>query len=299
MSMLARAVAGIAKNYAVYGEPLVFFFRRSSRLRLFGKTLSSAIPEARLIPEAGACDGAGPGCQAFARRYARYFGKFQLQEECGMSPMHASGLLAAIDLGSYGTYEAYRVQLSRASGNFLRGAKKAARLGYITKVFAYPNHTPDICAIRRSRSVRAFGPVLDAFLLTVDDIGGPPQHYVSVATPACPYHWELFFGVFQPAPGYCQGNLAVGEHLVGYAKLHRSGNVVRLADFMGHGAHMSHGVMMLLQDAIMQWLLNSGNPLSDGVRYLAYGAIEQGRSGLAFWKKKALFEPHLVRIGAP
>ncbi len=141
---------------------------------------------------------------------------------------------------------------------------------------------------------RAFGPVIDAFILTIDALGGAPTILAPIEQPQCPKHWELLFGVFFDQPGYRQGEITLNKRMVAYARIHRVGNTVRYAEFMGHGDHMQHGVMMLLHIHLLEWLLDADNLLADGVEFLTYGAIEQGNNGLFFWKRKALFTPHVL-----
>lgn len=59
---------------------------------------------------------------------------------------------------------------------------------------------------------------------------------------------------------------------------------------------MSDGVMMLLHSEIVKWLLDIDNAYAVGVHFVTYGAMEQGGEGLFFWKRKALFVPHVLLI---
>jgi hypothetical protein len=79
-------------------------------------------------------------------------------------------------------------------------------------------------------------------------------------------------------------------------QMDRTGNTVCWADGMAHGEHMRRGAMKLLHVTIVEWLLDNNNPLSRGVQYFAYGAIEAGRHGLCQWKHQALFAPHRIRL---
>lgn len=143
---------------------------------------------------------------------------------------------------------------------------------------------------------RAFGPVLDAFFLTLKRLGGAPVKLRAIKAVDCMQHWEICLGVFLDKPGYRQGDAVVDRQMVAYVRLHRAGNVVRYADFMGHGNHLASGVMMLLQMETVRWLMRNDDPAFSGIQYVTYGAIEQGSEGLLFWKRKALFRPMLLEL---
>lgn len=284
---------GISKFYAVRIEPLIFGIRRRRRLLQFGLLEHMQVLKAQLdFGHSISCRG--QLCEPLVRRYDNYYRRFshiRFDQPCFMQ---GSGILAILDLRNYDEYQDYLRQLSKKSGNFYRDANQARRKGYAVHQFQYQNHTPDICEIRKSLKTRSFGPVIDAFVLTVEALGGAPETLHPLATPQCPKHWEIFFGVFIAQPGYMQGNLTLNEKLVAYARLHRIGNTIRYAEFIGHGNHMQNGVMMLLHNNMIEWLLDASNTWARGVCYVTFGAIEQGNEGLLFWKKKALFVPHIL-----
>lgn len=290
---LAALAGNVERFYAERVEPLVYRLRQRPRLQSFGLLSLAQAPLAHLqLGRCQACDE--PSCGGFVRRYERYYRRFFRVLPGNGGAVSGAGTLAALDLPRYAGFSDYRRQLRKRSGNFWRDARSAGEKGFGFRRFEYQNHTPDICEIRKSLKLRAFGPVFDAFFLNVNALGGPPRAWRPVVEPPCTRHWELFFGIFMPLPGFRQGAITTDEKLVAYARLHRIGNTARYAEFMGHGRYFSDGVMMLLQCGLVESLLDARHAWASDVRYVTYGAIEQGSAGLAFWKRKALFMPHMV-----
>ncbi len=201
-----------------------------------------------------------------------------------------------IDLKKYKDFQQYKRALGKRSSFFLRHANKALKNGYKIERFAAANHSADMVAIRRSMKVRSFGIMPDAWLVNVKKFGGLPAQWTHDPLPACTQHWEMLFGVFKDIPGHRQGSLIVDRQLVGYARLHRIGNMLSYNDFIGDGAFIGDGVMKLLHLQIIQWVIDSGDPYAAGIENVAHGSIERGSDGLFFWKKKALFAPYRVSM---
>lgn len=293
---LARLVNRVSQAYSERVEPLVFALRRQQRLRAFDLQSLEQAPRATFDLGADCADGTR--CTRLTRLYQRYYQRFVDFTDSGERVSPARGVLAVLDLARYSDPAAYPQALRRQSSNALQASRKAIKAGYRVARFSERNHTPDICDIRRSKRWRAFGPVLDALTLTVDDLGGAPDRWHEVTPGGCCRHWEQSYGVFMDCAGHQQGRLVLDRKLVAYARLHRIGNVVRYAQFMGHAEHMRAGVMMLLHGEIMGRLCDTADPLARGARYLTYGAIEQGNQGLLFWKRKALFRPFVITNGS-
>jgi hypothetical protein len=270
-------------------EPLVYAFRRKRRLRMFGLEDASGLT-AVLLDFAEPCT-AGRLCTRLVRLYRRYYGRYARK-----AADRRGGVAAVLPLADFASYAAYQAELRKRSGYFARRARKAADAGYTVDVFHRTNLAPDILAIRKSMKFRAFGPVLDAFFLTLKRLGGAPARWRPLKPVDCAAHWEVCLGVFIHRPGHTQGEFVIDRQMVAYARLHRVGNVVRYADFMGHADHLANGVMHLLQMETVRWLMRAGDPAVAGIRYLTYGAIEQGSEGLLFWKRKALFRPMLLEM---
>jgi hypothetical protein len=99
--------------------------------------------------------------------------------------------------------------------------------------------------------------------------------------------------VFKSEPGREIGSVRTDDRLVGYIYLFRCGNLARYSRILGHGAHLSQGIMSLLHFHLVQHLLENRPP---GLRYLQYtGIFSRGEeSGLHVWKRHHLFEPKYI-----
>jgi hypothetical protein len=273
--------------------PLLFPFRRR-RLRLFGADALGKMPVADLdfASRRASC---GPGCASMVGYYYRCFQRFSRADSAERHLLSTSATLAAVDLQQYEGFADFSRRLS-SSTNFSRDLKKARRLGYEAHLFNRNNHVPDIVEIRRSLKWRSGGPVPEAFIPASRSMGQIPDTTLPLTPPVCVNHWGISLGLFLPQPGYRQGNVVVDRKLVAYLHMDRTGNTVCWADGMAHGEHMRVGAMKLLYAAVIEWLLDGGNPLSRAVRYFTYGAIEAGRHGLCQWKHQALFTPHRIHL---
>lgn len=291
MATLFKLASSVSKVYAERIEPLVFSFRLAKRLALFDLGGAEALETGMLMHGEGCA--VSPGCARLVQRYRRYYTRYA-RRDAGGALISAGGVPSVLPLHRFADFGAYEKVMRKKSGNFVRSSKKARASGYTTAWFAFSNHVPDVCEIRKSKVFRAFGPVFDALFLTQESIGGPPATLQSVSPVACASHWEAFLGVFVDAPGHRQGEVVVDRKLVAYVRLHRVGNTLRYAEFMGHGDHLHAGVMMLLHMDIVKWFLSAETPESRGIQYLTYGCLEQGNEGLLFWKRKARFEPMLL-----
>lgn len=283
----------VSTRYAEAVEPLVFRLRQDARVGAFGLAGPEAMPRARLDFAAGsAC--CPERCEAWIARYRRYYSRFVRAQTVGAASTAGRGHMAILDLEAFAGPADYASRLRRTSGNFHRDAARAQRLGYTVGVFEPLQRLQDILEIRRSLRIRSFGVVLDAFTLRLEDIGRDLDGRRAWRDGLCARHWERWWGIF-----LAQADLArePAPRLVGYACVHRVGNAVRYAEFMGHGEHMRHGIMMALHNAVVADLLDEPDPGMPRPAYLTYGAIEQGGEGLAFWKRKALFGPHVLALG--
>jgi GNAT superfamily N-acetyltransferase len=204
-----------------------------------------------------------------------------------------------IDLARYETHAEFEADLRKRSSRTLPKARHALKAGYSVRCFPTRRHVYDIHAVKTSMRMRTAGPVLDYWLLRPEDIAPPATRPIEVRLPDCRQHWTLWWGVFQPARGHRQGTVAVDERLVAYVKLTRRGDLLHYVDIMGHRDHLGAGVMTLLHNEIMRWLIESGDLLSSGVRIVLYGAAEHGGEGLLTWKKRAGFQPARLRLAAP
>jgi len=204
---------------------------------------------------------------------------------------------AIIDLEkyrSYSEYEAY-VKLS-GKGARIRQRNKASRNGFFCKPFHWRMHIPDIQEINTSTEVRSGGVMRSSYTKSVEEMGGAPNRAYTVVKPKCPNHWTHPWGVFQPIPGYIQGNQVTNEKLVGYIFLRRFGEFLLYSQILGHYGHLSSGIMTLLHHEVMKWTLDSYESEVQGVKAVMYAGFDQGTEGLRDWKKREGFEPFLMTV---
>jgi hypothetical protein len=236
-------------------------------------------------------------CARFVRNaHERLVGKYLgLQTPC-----EGQIVDAVIDLRGL-TWEAYVAWLKqRYKGNVVRDARKADRAGFVCKPFVRANHVPDVVEINHSKAERCGRPMRQDYLKSVASMGGAPKHRVGLKPPDCPLHYDMWWGVFAPQPGYTQGDITTNERLIAYINLRRIGAMALYSLILGHGDFLEHGIMYRLHFEIMQWILGRDEPASRGLDFLMYAGFNQGGDGLRLWKKKTAFEPaHLVVIDGP
>ncbi|MDZ7867871.1 MAG: hypothetical protein U5L02_01495 [Rheinheimera sp.] len=294
MAFFSKFAAALSKWYTQQLEPLWFRRRRPQRLKSFAPQAELPqlpIAQLQLTGDLGSDSPLIP-------RYQRYYQQFLQVGALQSGLLQQGGIAMLLPLHQYAQIADFNRQLKKNAGNFWREADKARRSGFTFQPLMMANHTPDLLEIRRSRKVRAFGPVLDAFTLQLADLGGAPVALQPLQLPVLAEHWDLYVGVFRPLAGYQQGAVSTNQQLVAYARLHRIGNMLRYAELMGHAQFQRQGVMSLLHLQVVELLLTRNMPWLQGIEYLSYGALEQGSDGLLFWKRKAQFLPHLLASGA-
>jgi hypothetical protein len=278
-------------------EPALVLALRGPRLRMFGAERSAAneleVEWHRPHDCRAPCPLHADKVPKLLRRYARQGPKRSaLADRTRLTPM----LIPIDQLDGFAAFEAL---LKRRSSRTLSKIRRATRLGYSTRQFMLASHVEDMHAIRTSMAFRAAGPVFDRWFLRPEHIGSPATELLPVATPCCPVHWTIWWGVFAPEPGHRQNGVEVGERLVAYVKVMRIGDVVHYTEIMGHRDRLADGVMLLLHHAIARWLIEGAEPAAQGARVLLYGAAEHGGAGLLTWKKRAGFVPGRLRLAAP
>ncbi len=190
------------------------------------------------------------------------------------------------------THDEYVIRLKkRYKGNVIRDARKADKQGFVCEPFARKLHIPDIVAINHSKDQRCGKPMRAAYLKSVEDMGGEPQTLIELTPPQCPNHYDIWWGIFSPEPGYRQGNVVTNKRLLAYIDFRRVGNFALYSLIIGHGDHLKHGIMYRLHFAIMEWICRRDLALTNGLDHLVYAGFYQGGEGLRLWKKKTLFEP--------
>lgn len=196
-----------------------------------------------------------------------------------------------VDLDRYPTNAAFESYVRKRSSRTLPKVRKALATGYVAHRFPLSRHVHDIHTVRTSVKSRAFGPVIDYWLLKVEDVGTPAVGPTFWRKPGCPRHWTMWWGVFLAAPGHTQGAVEVDERLVAFVRLVRNGDIAHYAEVMGHFDHLDKGVMALLHSEIVRWAIESGDPFAEGLRLIQYGSAEVGNEGLLIWRKRAGFQP--------
>lgn len=281
-----------AKWYVLKLEPWLFSRRRIDRLKSFIEPSQVSQLKVATVNLHSETSGFSP----LVRRYHYYYRQFYHHNAVQDGWRDVAGIAMLLPLHTYKNPAQFNSSLKKQAYNFWRDAEKAKRVGLFVQPFEMSNHTPDLLAIRRSRKIRAFGPVLEAFTLRLKDLGGAPKQLKVWQPPAATEHWDLYVGVFKTVNHYQQGEITTGQQLLAYARVHRIGNMLRYAELMGHAEFQAQGVMNLLHVQLVNILLQREDPWLCGVEYLSYGALEQGREGLAFWKRKAQFQPYRLQF---
>lgn len=308
-SVLATAAERkLMRLYFAYIEPLQVAARKRRCLDTFGIGRSADLGSAPLdlMLERPDCT---PECQQIVARQRSYLAKYAFVPDRGTAEVSRfRGIPLLLELDRFPDSAHYLERLKGRSaearagckpppkggplGDITREIRKAGRAGFYCRRFSRNLYTLDRFAIETSKRYRSGGPVLAAFLRrapqnTPEAAGGA----ASAPTQAvrCPIHWDVDWGVFTDDAD------AARPRLVGYIALRRSGNIVRLAELMGHAGYLKQGIMKLLFAEVVGWLLGRDDPVVEGISYLHYGAIEQGSRGLLAWKDRMQFEPFAFR----
>ena len=271
-------------------EPLLVLAVRGKRLAMFGprSTETEEVPIEWHRPDdcRAPCPLHTDKVPKLLRRYARVDAR---QPRLRLTPM----LIRVSDFPDVAAFDAV---LKQRSSRTLSKIRSAARKGYNARQFMLTSHVEDMHAIRTSMAFRAAGPVFDRWFLKPEHIAEPATELLRVASPCCPVHWTIWWGLFAPEPGHCQSGVDVGERLVAYVRLMRIGDVVHFTEIMGHRDRLGDGVMLLLHHEITRWLIEAPEPAAKGAKVLLYGAAEHGGEGLLTWKKRAGFVPGRLRL---
>lgn len=280
------------RKYKKYIE--VFFLPIRLRKRLGEQ---SHIPQKRFLLAKIHChqgeDCKNEQCKRLIVSYAGFYEQYCRSSLDDSKSTQHKLTLHAIALGDYSTASSYLKKISMRSSFFSRDIKKAQKSGFWVAPFIHSQKAHQMDEIRGSILIRSFGLVLNWPLFKKYSNKNTSQSYVVNALDGntCLLHWELLIGVFE-------GPVSNTEHsrLVGFARLHRIGNIASYDELIGHGKFLHSGVMKLLHAHIVQCLIDSTELSMQGIEYLAHGSVERGNEGFFFWKKKALFMPHLVKL---
>ncbi|MDH6299943.1 hypothetical protein [Polynucleobacter sphagniphilus] len=265
--------------------------RLQKRLGEKSDGLQNSLPLAKIqCHQAEGC--AHPQCQRLIASYAGFYEQYCRTPRDDSKSSQKKLTLHAIALNDYSEAFSYMEKVSRRSSFFSRDVKKAYKNGFWVAPFVHSQKADEMDDIRGSVRMRSFGPVMQGSLFKKFPSKDEAHTDKSAAdTISCPLHWELLFGVFDgPQSDIDQ------SRLVGFARLHRIGNIASYDELIGHGQYLHRGIMKLLHTHIVQWLVDAPDPATQGIEYLAHGSVERGNEGFFFWKKKALFMPHLVEL---
>jgi hypothetical protein len=226
---------------------------------------------------------------------ARWLGLRGFSRDPEVSSVHARlrPFAAMVPLGEFSSMADYVNHVSRISdGNDRREVARARKLGYSTRRIGAHSHPVSLDEIVRSKPVRSGGVMAKAI-----DAPAPAERHADfvdqvtpIIPPRCAEHWQIDFGVFRDSDP---------DRMMAKATLGRSGNLVEIVFFMGHGAALRDGVMKVLMFDIMQWLLESNDPLIEGVDFLSYGAVEEGADGRDKWRRYLGFRPFAIAAERP
>ena len=191
-----------------------------------------------------------------------------------------------VSLDQFANFDAWRAQVSKITqGKYHRSANKARRLGYASRFVGENSYARSLHELTGSKPTRSKG------LLVSAAIAGPRSDLADskepTQSPTCPRHWRLNWGAFR-------ADEAGRERLSCFAMLVRSGDLVWVQQFIGHGAALTDGVTKMLMFDIMQWLLERRDPCAKGARFLVHGSMEEGGVGLFDWKRYLGFKPMLL-----
>lgn len=177
-----------------------------------------------------------------------------------------------------------------------RALMKSKNAGYTFHRFNYRLHVPDVVAINTSKQFRSGGPLKEHYKYSVEQRGGYPVKHWEPEELKCNHHARgIYHGIFNPIPGYKQGEIVTNEQLVAYNGISVCGELAIYSWNIGHGEHLANGVMTHLTVETVLYLL-ANHP---GVKYFVMGNWSDGLgigTGLQDFKRECLFEPvYLIR----
>lgn len=208
------------------------------------------------------------------------------------NPRFTPMLISIDDISDYTLWEAHIKTFS--SGERLRLKKKALQAGFFFKPFPWRQFIPDIHDINHSKPIRSGGEMRGTYLRSIEEMGGTPNSILKIAKPTCNIHWNLQFGVFLQESGRHQGSVEVNERLFAYISLKRCGDIAIYSQILGHASQLSSGIVVLLHHEMIRWIGENKDHLTNGLRYLMYGGMQNGGDGLLQFKRRSGFTPHEV-----
>ncbi len=178
----------------------------------------------------------------------------------------------------------------RCLGNraaILREVRRAVQRGYDCRQLNPRELIDEIVVINHSKARRCGRAMTAPYCRSAAQLHSDAHHDVEFQHPVCPCHYDRWWGVFQPH-----------GVLVGYIRVRRNGNYALIAQLLGHGEHLSNGVMYLLHHEVMRWLCDSGDRATGAIDHLIYGGMDQGGDGLQRWKHRMGYRAAFARCSA-
>lgn len=236
-------------------------------------------------------EACGKAVDAAYKTFSQYF----THPELGEAPAPKRFNPMVIPFSDRFDFAAWEQRIGKfGKGARLRQKRKAEKLGFVCKPFAWRLHIPDVHEINHSKDERSGGPMRGGYLRSIEEMGGAPTQKFEVALPRCNNHWNLMFGAFKQIDGYMQGEVVTNEKLIAYISLRRTGDVVLYSQILGHGNYLNEGALILLHHEVIRWLSENTAEASIGLRYVIYGGAQNGGQSLYRWKRQAGFKPCLI-----
>ncbi len=151
-----------------------------------------------------------------------------------------------------------------------RKVRKAQKAGYTFGLVERDRYLDDIFAINTSMTERQGRPMKEPYLERPGPYGPLPDY-------GCPRHQIRTYGVFHDG------------RLVAYTWLYQVGEMCLFSTILGHGDHLSAGVMYLLVAETLRDILAVA-----GTRYAMYNMHASGTEGLRFFKEQMGFRSFWV-----
>lgn len=163
------------------------------------------------------------------------------------------------------SHEEYLKKVGAKTRNMIR---KAEKQGYKFQEFDWNNYLDEIFDINTSKEVRSAGPMHGWYVKPVK-----PQHHSEKEQ----RYWK-YYGVFK------------GDRLWAYSNLVLSGDFAFFKHFIGHGDHLTNGIMNYLLSCIVQEYVGHSN-----IKWLNYGSMSlDGSNGDSAFKKHAGFKSYVT-----
>lgn len=167
------------------------------------------------------------------------------------------------------TIEGYRKMIGDKSRNMI---SKSVRHGYSAQVINYNDFISDIHAVNTSKAERQGRLMAENYRIMPKPIMRHGEY--------CCTHDKKFYGVIKEGRLYAWANIAIVNELV----------VVN--QILGHGAHLSYGIMNALVDYIVRDCITN----YPNAKFVNYLTLTGCLPGLALFKKSMGFVPTVCKF---